>query len=387
METYHEFYNEYQIYLNFLQGNIPSCSCKMIKCLQNPNRLHISRLHISFHNKSINKSNFTAVGKLLFNIFSRIESFDISLNPHFTDNCIPIFKQILIKANCLAYLSLEKIGVSTGGAINLLKSLQEMNSLKSLNFGSNEYGSKFYEYLGSIFNQNKLKELEILNLSNSKMKDEYFYFIGKPIFLKSNIKRLDLSMNLLTQKSGLFILNIFKNAKLNQIKLNDIDLKQNHINSTVSESIKQKLLQKEEPETTNLNQKQILIDKIKRANSATFSRNNYMQHKSTVKKSFDLSYVFRKNTTPSPPFKSVCVETNKKPQPEIFKSPEKSTEKLHEEIAKIDPNSTLQMLNLLNTKKDIKFEDTDKKETQISKLNDIQSGLNFICIFQIIFIN
>ena len=205
---------------------------------------NIGDIHINLHNQNLNELTFIPICRALAKIGTHIISLDLSFNPLFKDCCVTHLELVLKASPSLAYVTLEKTGISELGATTLIKCMSNMNAIKSLNMGSNKLSEKFFERLGSVFNEGKFMTMEALNLSNTKMSERSAVMLLVPLVENSNIEKLNLSMNCLRYKAASCLLTMLTTHPRSALK--HADLTYNSISKSLLQAIEGELMKKQQ---------------------------------------------------------------------------------------------------------------------------------------------
>ncbi len=197
---------------------------------------------MNLHGQNLSEASFVPIARTLSKIGGHILSLDLSFNPLFRDSCVTALESVLRTSPSLAYITLEKTGLSETGATSLLRCMAQMGTIKSLNLGSNKLTDRFFERLGALFSADKLLSIESLNLSNTKMSEKAAMTLLVPIVERSCVERLNLSMNGLRCKTGSCLLSLLSTQA--KSKLRCVDLGYNPIGRSLLQAIEAELVRK-----------------------------------------------------------------------------------------------------------------------------------------------
>jgi len=242
------FEREYTAYCTQCSELVNTQIIKLINSAKNP--VNEGSVHINLHNQNLNELVFTPISKALSRIGPNIISLDLSFNPMFKDCCAIHLESMMRNCTNLAYITLEKTGITDAGSISIISALTKYAafSIKSINFGSLKVTDKFFDKLASTFKELKLQNLESLNLSNTKMSEKAAISLFVPLVQCSNLEKLNISMNSLRYKAGSCLLTLLTTNPKSMLK--HIDLSYNPISKTLYEQIMQELSKRGEENKT-----------------------------------------------------------------------------------------------------------------------------------------
>eukprot|EP00826_Nyctotherus_ovalis_P020400 TRINITY_DN16401_c0_g1_i3.p1 TRINITY_DN16401_c0_g1~~TRINITY_DN16401_c0_g1_i3.p1 ORF type:complete len:528 (+),score=140.05 TRINITY_DN16401_c0_g1_i3:2-1585(+) len=179
-------------------------------------------IYINLENKNVNELTLIPIAKTLTKLGFHILSLNVSFNLLFNDSCVGYLEGVVRASPNLAYISLEKVGMTNQGAISLVNCLCSASTIRSINFGSNKLSEKVTEKFIAVFKKGKLLALESLNLSNIKMSEKSAISLLSAIIQHSQVVSLNLSANSLKYKTASHLLHLLSanpNAPLMYVDL------------------------------------------------------------------------------------------------------------------------------------------------------------------------
>eukprot|EP01022_Parablepharisma_sp_SALTPOND_P020140 TRINITY_DN3582_c0_g1_i1.p2 TRINITY_DN3582_c0_g1~~TRINITY_DN3582_c0_g1_i1.p2 ORF type:complete len:721 (+),score=63.46 TRINITY_DN3582_c0_g1_i1:1103-3265(+) len=231
-------------YIAFCTQCSELANTQIIKLINTPHTHSADRtIHINLHNQGLNELTFMPISKALSKVGPHIISLDLSFNLLFKDCCVVHLENVLRTSTNLAYLTLEKTGITDQGGINIIKSLAMTSTIKSLNISSNKFSDKFFDRLATTFKEGKLQALEALNLSNTKMNEKHAIALFLPLIQCSNVEKLNLSMNSLRYKAGSCLITLLTTNPKSALK--HVDLSYNPLSKSLLEAIEMELVKKQ----------------------------------------------------------------------------------------------------------------------------------------------